>query len=972
MNTYTIQKSYAISAGAGSGKTYTLSRRYINAYLGFDYFRSDESQPDYFEEREERRAEIDDIVTITYTNAAALEMQSRIFALMKEELQGSDTFDTLDREKKAYVRSRLKEGLKQIDRAKITTIHGFSFDLIKEHADLLQLDTKIDAVDDLERNKIFESAYFTVLDASREDVVALSDYLSLFKIKEFVKKYLFNKKFRSYVSHFRNDIGLFQKLIREFYRIDREIVDAADREMEGIASWYEDLIHFRAKQDFNAFVESRIGEPLNFRKKLHKENYAAVKVLRDALNAQKFIFDKEAEARFDEVFAILRSLLGKIYGEYLRRLKAENSIDFDLMLDLMHRLLGKKRIAYKYIMVDEFQDTNSLQYEIIKSIRGDNLFIVGDEKQAIYAFQGGEIEVFKRAIEDLDGLVVPLKVNYRSDKRVLDFINGNFESIFREEDELVIESDFTASHQELVPQNGEERGEIEVLWTPEAKDFEEETECDSRELEAKNIALYIKEVVEGRRHPEIKARYIDKNELAIGLVYDAKTYMHLLKRELNALGMDCKVNGGENFWEAKEVKDLFAHLKSMQIIQRRKEVRKREFFYITRALESLGYSQKEIYALQKDTESLREIFDTDCDTLHACIRRIYLGLYHRYENPPQAKANVEALIDEVILLENRHGYDRHTILELLEENFLMAEKQNAFYDSPTANAIELSSIHYTKGLAYPMIILADADKDIASQADKILSYEKFVYEGEEHFAIGFKVDDYVPLAKRVADRIVSLKQIAEKKRLLYVALTRAKHNIVISVKGERGKNSYEKMLEGELEKIERILLLDRDTLHFFKTTDLKRELELDLYDPPKSEREENGFSSEAIVGEAVHKILELYWEDLSEEKIARVIERYGLFDQREKIAKMVENFKNSKVCEELQRAEEVYFELPYVLDESGRIDLVYRVGDLYKIVDFKTGKRADHSEQLQKYEQALREAGLGNVTSSILYLGGEA
>jgi ATP-dependent helicase/nuclease subunit A len=78
-NKFTIQNSFAISAGAGSGKTYTLSRRYINAFLGFDLFRENKNQSTYFENRYAKRAEIDDIVTMTYTNAASEEMKNRIF-----------------------------------------------------------------------------------------------------------------------------------------------------------------------------------------------------------------------------------------------------------------------------------------------------------------------------------------------------------------------------------------------------------------------------------------------------------------------------------------------------------------------------------------------------------------------------------------------------------------------------------------------------------------------------------------------------------------------------------------------------------------------------------------------------------------------------------------------------------------------------------------------------------------------------
>ena len=92
LNKFTIQKSFAISAGAGSGKTYTLSRRYINALLDFDYFKEcyevdkvkycNEAQESFLEDL--KPAKVNQIVTITYTEAAALEMKSRIFELINK------------------------------------------------------------------------------------------------------------------------------------------------------------------------------------------------------------------------------------------------------------------------------------------------------------------------------------------------------------------------------------------------------------------------------------------------------------------------------------------------------------------------------------------------------------------------------------------------------------------------------------------------------------------------------------------------------------------------------------------------------------------------------------------------------------------------------------------------------------------------------------------------------------------------
>lgn len=85
LNKFTIQKSFAINAGAGSGKTYTLSRRYINAILGFDFFREKGFEKTFYEDL--KPATTKQIVTITYTEAAALEMKERIFGLISKIIE---------------------------------------------------------------------------------------------------------------------------------------------------------------------------------------------------------------------------------------------------------------------------------------------------------------------------------------------------------------------------------------------------------------------------------------------------------------------------------------------------------------------------------------------------------------------------------------------------------------------------------------------------------------------------------------------------------------------------------------------------------------------------------------------------------------------------------------------------------------------------------------------------------------------
>jgi len=964
MNKYTIQKSFAISAGAGSGKTYTLSRRYINAYLGFDFFVSNNEKREVeFEQKEKHSAEIDEIVTMTFTNAAANEMKERIFSLMKSIIAAIDEneeeknnhqlefINELDANIKNYVKERLKLGLTKINDSIITTIHGFSLMMIKRYSDYLKINIE-DIIDELEQEELFLKSFNESLNKNKELIKEILEDLSLYKITIYSKKYLFNMKFKEGIDNFESNTEEFKRLIKSFYKIGQDIIEEAESEIEGIIEWYNDWIEFKSKTSFNEFVENKIGEKLNFRKKSHKENFANIKVFRDTLNEEVYEFDEEYEKLFISHIEKLKSFLKNIYINYHKNLG--NKLDFNKIIQNLHKLLELKDIKFKYVMVDEFQDSNTTQYDIAKKV-AKNLFIVGDEKQAIYAFQGGEIEVFKKAKDELE-IVEPLKENRRSDKQIIKFVNEKFNKLF-ENRELVIDNDFCAKYEDLEAVSKNE-GEIAVLYT------EKDKESNEVQKEAENIAKFIQMVVNGDIYPHIKEKYIDKGKKAIGVIYDSKTHMHYLKTELEKLGIPAKINGVEEFWSEEEIKDIMTVLKVRQILNKEK-LSNTDKFFITGALNGKIYNKtdKEIKFLLNDENKIKEIFKFDEEVLHKFIRKIFInsGAYKKYNNPNSAKANIEELIREVVNLEEKYNYDERAILEILEKNFFNADKRIAGYDSKIANSIELSSIHYTKGLDYPLIILAQAHKNLQpNRQDGVIDTKYSVNKAEKHL-IGFKIDEYKPLAYRVADFIDKLKFYEEKKRLLYVALTRAKHNIVISTIKNSPQNSYASWLEAD--KLKEIELTD------ISSDKKEEEILIDCFDGEFIESIEiPSFNEKSNLGVAVHKIIELFHNDLSDEKIEKICDVYAV--EFDKVKKMIDKFKRSGVYEELKSAEVKEFEWGFEDKEGfGKIDLWYEIDGVCKIVDFKTGKKEDYSKQLERYENALKKEGYKKVETNLLYLG---
>ena len=197
LNKFTIQKSFAISAGAGSGKTYTLSRRYINALLGFDYFREDyEKQDSFFALHVEKSARVNEIVTITYTEAAALEMKGRIFELVAKIINPNLSSEDGDynsikeankyitKEQKEYIQKTLNQAYTDSSNSKISTIHSYCLNIIKSNADIAKIDTKLDIIKDDEKQKELSSIIFDLLnsEANKDLVLDISKNISMFLI----------------------------------------------------------------------------------------------------------------------------------------------------------------------------------------------------------------------------------------------------------------------------------------------------------------------------------------------------------------------------------------------------------------------------------------------------------------------------------------------------------------------------------------------------------------------------------------------------------------------------------------------------------------------------------------------------------------------------------------------------------------------------------------------------------------------
>jgi ATP-dependent exoDNAse (exonuclease V) beta subunit len=351
----------------------------------------------------------------------------------------------------------------------------------------------------------------------------------------------------------------------------------------------------------------------------------------------------------------------------------------------------------------------------------------------------------------------------------------------------------------------------------------------------------------------------------------------------------------------------------------------------------------------------------------------------------------------------------YKFLSLIENAiyFSEAKEDEAFFKSDNTKSIELCTIHSTKGLAYPLVLLGNADKGLYLQiTSDALKHNNFTMNAEKKEIVGFKINDYTPLSHRVLKQIDKMKHLAEKKRLLYVALTRAEHDVVISANLKQKQNgeislredSYLWMISDalgiEIEDLYNqaykgcIDLVVDDTFEVRKepVTYVEHSLEpLDFSSKSSISATQKSTEDASITidmdaatrGTLVHEVIELYWKQFKENE-EMILDKMGVYDEEDRISvkKSLKKFYESTIYALLESGVEHRFELEFNHEgKTGFIDLLYydKEKEGWVIVDFKTGyeskeKISQYQEQLDFYKNVMEALEYKIVDTQLLWL----
>jgi ATP-dependent helicase/nuclease subunit A len=1060
----------SVTAGAGSGKTYTLVARYATLLA--------EGIPPR------------QIAAITFTKKAALEMRSRVReALVKLEVQAKN--DDEERQRWADLSA-------QMDAARIGTIHSLCTEILRAHPAEAGIDPRFEVLDEGVGKAYQHQAVEDTLKnlVNQDQFLPLLQNIQLSTLKDILKT-LLEKRLES-MEVFQNVVGNrdrlteelqkrmgkpeFQDPLREL-RSMSEVVLLAD----GGEKLAEILIQVRRLWvEADAALEA--GNPVACATALYdlrrnqltktggpkgsssKAIYDAIKtnfdLYLDPLSGGKDAKDEpplqETEDLFEQLLPILKQAFDAVHNAYQDLLEKDQALDFDDLEYKAQQLLKNPDICtywqgeLKALLVDEFQDTNQRQQEIVLALTGTpgRLFIVGDPRQSIYRFRKADVTVFRAEearIQSQEGSVIELKRTYRAHAPLLNatgyLLAGVINAPRQSMPNYYIPYTAMEAHR-TEPDEGYNPPHVEIiLGVGEDAD-------SARPLMAKALAARLLEL---RAEKQIQ-KWED-----VALLFRASTGFPFYEEAFEEAGIPFVTVSGKGFYDRPEIRDLVNILRAladpMDDLAFAGLLRSPAFGLTDAALYLLRQAGDPYWtALQGDFSVL---LDSDqmaakrshdiCDYLMPMVDRItvaellkqvvdvldYRALLASADSKgddPEGKAsggrlwrNVDKLIEDA---RRSKQVSVRSFLEMLETlNDAGAREGEA--PAEAEGSVVLMTIHKSKGLEYPLVVLADAGRTRRSTSENVYLFNEF--------GVTFKLEQ-APILYKLAKELDRDQESCEDLRLLYVALTRAKSKLLISThckvneKGEIKLDQWAKDLV-EIAGVQPPDLLQAEgkpfEFHMTKEHMLRiwctfPEIPISIVDLPVTTKEpvpHNGllplyqpvggflvekreeFRGEAwqitrqeenvpgnILGSMVHKAIQR-WLFPGDPRFITLLEtevfNIGLVNEKmrrktvDRVSDLLSRLRQHPIWEDINSTSERHSELPYSYMAEGKvenrvIDLLYRSDTGWQILDFKTDAIQDaeyraqlleqYTPQLQRYGDVVQRMLGESVTARLCFL----
>jgi ATP-dependent helicase/nuclease subunit A len=771
--------SVLIAAGAGTGKTRVLAERLI-----------------YMLERGFRPREI---VAVTFTEAAATELRSRVEAYLARRAETArENLDTVSLETIQNLRDELPE-------ATISTIHSFAARIAREHPEASGAGLGFEVLDDLESGawlrlqlrhalKDLPEAIFEHFSAKK--VFAILEIL-LHKPDSTLKALTQVATPSQMLTQWKNWLLEAQEQLWQDFTAERQEILATLKQNpplkpDNLEPFRQAVIEILSTNQGFLNLElalegcsGRVGSSKNW----DAESLSAV---RNGLAALKDFFKQtEFQAKLQPIDTALAKALPALKDAYkvalarLDQAKLEAArLGFDDLLRAANRALASEEVRSYYaqrlkaLLIDEFQDTTPSQWQMLRALVQTNLelTIVGDEKQSIYGFTGATPKVFRDAeqlIAQLGGIRVQLSTSYRTHAPLVETINQTFEAVFsntRTRFEALSAARLDNPSQPL------EALEIHAIHA-------------SRQSDALFVAKRILGLVFERQvQPRLQAMPRAAQFKDMAILLRAFTDLDLYSQALEQHGIPFVVIGGRGLLARREVRDCIAMLRFLENPE--------DDFNLAIVLRGLWFTLSDNALLEiRDavTTSWWAALPQTQPAIHAILKTLLEArvghstdqLLLLADTATEFSVSLAAFPDSQRRLSNLEAFRAHLrswnlSLPALRDHLddldaIEAELPEATPDS--LDAVTIISIHKSKGLEFPIVFLPDLARGSPPNTDG--------YRLEPSFGLAVIPDltDYgntKPLLYTLIDSAQKRHELEEKKRLLYVAATRAEDMLILS------------------------------------------------------------------------------------------------------------------------------------------------------------------------------------------------
>jgi ATP-dependent helicase/nuclease subunit A len=792
-----------VSAGAGSGKTAVLTERVITKLLNGTH--------------------INELLILTFTNNAALEMKMRI----KDAIKENDS---------------IKNELKLIDSASITTFDAYVLSLVKKYHYCLNLDSNISIIESSiinEKkkefiNKIFDDYYekndelfnnFAVNFGTKNDknlrslILELDNKIDLLTNKEeYLKNYINDYYSPENINYLFNEYE--KTLIKRTLSIKGALYNLS---FEVDSNYYEKinnlllpLINAKTYDEIrNNLVDLgkfRLPNNSSDEAKHYKSQIVnIISKLKDLVlfNKDVLLEDLSKTKDYAQIIIKILILLNQKTLDYKHSINMYEFNDISKMaINLLNNnpdVCGELKNYYKEIMIDEYQDTSDIEEQFINLIENNNVYMVGDIKQSIYRFRNANPDIFKLKYDKYKnnngGIKIDLNKNFRSRENVLDSINNIFNHIM---DSNIGNADYKKEHKLIfgnllynLKGNNNYNNDLEIL------NYEIDNKHVNEEIEAFIIGNDILK--------KVKERYLvfDK-ELRpctykdFCILMDRTTVFETYRKVFNYLKIPLNVFKDDDILLSDETY-LIKNILGLIINIKNKIFNETTKFYYTSIARSYLYNEEDNIIYQNimnneinSTEIYLKCLEVskllDIKSNKEIIEEIVNSFDFYQKIIAKGEINHRTIIINNLIQKakdlNEIGTDIYGVADYLNSLIDDGESIKITASNSDSNSVTITNIHKSKGLEYKICYYSGLYKlfnmqDIKKKITFTNNYGLILPSYENGFKSTFV--NYLYKEKYVEE------EISEKLRLFYVALTRAKEKMIIvtSLKNDLLSNTNE-------------------------------------------------------------------------------------------------------------------------------------------------------------------------------------